>query len=60
MRIVAGETRKLAIAVAKARGAMEVGGLVPDVPGVAPVSFVIQIARLAMTGAAELVEFSRR
>jgi hypothetical protein len=60
MRIVTRQARERAIAVAETGRAVQVRGLVPHVPGIAPIPVIVQIARLAMAGAAEGIELDRR
>src|SRR4051794_9198383 len=60
MRFMTREAGKSAVAVAEARGAVQIRGLVPHVPGIGPVAVVVQIACLAMAGAAKRIDLHGR
>jgi len=53
VRIVAGQAGEGAVAVAETSGAMQIRRLVADVPRIAPVAIIIEVAGLAMARAAE-------
>ena len=55
--VVTGKAGKLAAAVSKTSRAMQISRLMTDIPRIGPVRFVIEIARLAVTGSAQGVEF---
>ena len=59
MRIVAGDAGKCA-AVAETSGTMQIGRLVADVPGIRPVTVIVQVACLAVAGAAKRIDLDGR
>ena len=60
MWIVTCQTRKSAVTVPETRGTMQIGGFVANIPRVAPVPVVVQIARLPMACAAQGIRLSCR
>ena len=60
MRVMTGQTGESSVAVAKTGGAVQIGGLVTNVPAICPVCLIFEIACLAMAGSAEAIEFCRR